>query len=261
MRRTWPWAACLGLLLAWCGAAQSAAPAVANLRQPVFMSVVIDDLGQNLSRDRHVFDLPKGVALAILPDTPHAAELAREAHQRGRPILLHMPMDPAGGPFAWTPGLPADELSRRLQAALDTVPYVQGVNNHEGSRMTADRAAMTLLVATLRERHLYLLDSRTSAATVAADEAQKAGLASLSRDVFLDNDATPDAVLAQLRSGIALARKQGSAVLIGHPHPATLSTLAAELPKLRSQGIELVGPQWLIGERANRSVNLSQRQR
>lgn len=63
--------------------------------------MVIDDLGQNLARDRRVLDLPSGVTLAIIPETPHAAELAREAHQRGRTVILHMPMDPAGGP---TPG-------------------------------------------------------------------------------------------------------------------------------------------------------------
>ncbi|MBF3155192.1 divergent polysaccharide deacetylase family protein, partial [Pseudomonas aeruginosa] len=91
--------------------------------------------------------------------------------------------------------------------------------------------------------------------TVAASEAQRIGLASVSRDVFLDNEATPEAVSAQLQAGVALARKQGSALLIGHPHKATLDVLARELPKLRAQGIELVPPQMLIGERGNRNVN------
>ena len=197
-------------------------------QRPPLLTVVIDDLGQNL---------------------------AREAHQRGRTVILHMPMDPAGGPYAWRPELTQEERARRLDAALAKVPFVQGLNNHEGSRMTAVRPAMAWLAEELQRRGLYLVDSRTSAATVAASEAQRIGLASVSRDVFLDNEATPEAVSAQLQAGVALARKQGSALLIGHPHKATLDVLARELPKLRAQGIELVPPQMLIGERGNRNVN------
>ncbi|SDK68827.1 hypothetical protein SAMN05216189_104738 [Pseudomonas delhiensis] len=218
------------------------------------LSVVIDDLGQNLARDRQVFELPPAVALAIMPDTPHAAELAREAHQRGRTLILHLPMDPAGGPYAWRPDLPRAELARRLDAALAAVPFVQGVNNHEGSRMTADRAGMDLLMGTLQERHLFFLDSRTSAATVAAAEAQKRGLASLSRDVFLDDQPDEASIARQLQTGVALARKQGSALLIGHPRPATLRVLLRELPKLKAAGIELVKPDLLIAERGNRAM-------
>ncbi|MGV8630266.1 divergent polysaccharide deacetylase family protein, partial [Pseudomonas aeruginosa] len=89
--------------------------------------------------------------------------------------------------------------------ALAKVPFVQGLNNHEGSRMTAVRPAMAWLAEELQRRGLYLVDSRTSAATVAASEAQRIGLASVSRDVFLDNEATPEAVSAQLQAGVALA--------------------------------------------------------
>lgn len=221
--------------------------------QPL-LSVVIDDLGQNLPRDRQVFALPAPVALAIMPDTPHAAELAREGHQAGRTLLLHLPMDPAGGPYAWQPELPPEELSKRLAAALQAVPYVQGVNNHEGSRMTANRPGMALLMQALQERHLFFLDSRTSAATVAAAEAQKLGLASLSRDVFLDDQPDEASIARQLQAGVELARKQGSALLIGHPRPATLAVLARELPKLKAAGIELVEPTLLIAERGNRAM-------
>ena len=194
-------------------------------QRPPLLTVVIDDLGQNLARDRRVLDLPPGVTLAIIPETPHAAELAREAHQRGRTVILHMPMDPAGGPYAWRPELTQEERARRLDAALAKVPFVQGLNNHEGSRMTAVRPAMAWLAEELQRRGLYLVDSRTSAATVAAAEAQKIGLASLARDVFLDDDPSEAAVLEQMQRGLALARKQGTVVMIGHPKPATLAVL------------------------------------
>ncbi len=113
---------------------------------------------------------------------------------------------------------------------------------------------MAELMQVLQERHLLFLDSRTSAATVAAAEAQKIGLASVSRDVFLDNEATPAAVAAQLAEGVRLAQRQGSAVLIGHPHPATLAVLAQQLPQLKAQGVEVIDLPQMIALRANRAM-------
>ncbi|BCD85253.1 hypothetical protein PSm6_16600 [Pseudomonas solani] len=223
-------------------------------RQHPRLTLVIDDLGQTPERDRRVLALPGPVALSIIPDAPHATQLANTAHAAGKTVMLHLPMDPAGGPFAWHPGMPVDELQRRLDAALRVVPHAQGLNNHMGSRMTAQPQAMAWLMHRLQGDHRFFIDSRTSAATVAAAEAQKIGLASLSRDIFLDDDMHPDAVAAQFAAALKLARKQGSAVMIGHPHPATLALLERELPRLKAQGFELIGVQQMIALRSNRAM-------
>ena len=117
--------------------------------------------------------LPGPVTAAIMPDTPHATEFAREAHRAGKIVILHMPMAPATGPFAWHPELPIEELEKRLNAAFKVVPYTAGINNHMGSRMTAQPAAMAWLMGDLQRRHKFFVDSRTSAQTVAAAQAQK----------------------------------------------------------------------------------------
>jgi polysaccharide deacetylase 2 family uncharacterized protein YibQ len=219
-----------------------------------YLSLIIDDLGQNLPRDRRVLALPGPVTAAIMPDTPHATEFAREAHRAGKIVILHMPMDPATGPFAWHPELPVDELEKRLNAAFKMVPYTSGINNHMGSRMTAQPTAMAWLMAALQRRHKFFVDSRTSAQTVAAAQAQKIGLASVSRDVFLDDERTEVAILTQLQTAISLARKQGSAVMIGHPYPQTLAVLERELPKLKAQGIEWIDIRQMISVRGNRAT-------
>ncbi|WP_367598625.1 divergent polysaccharide deacetylase family protein [Pseudomonas fulva] len=216
-----------------------------------YMSIIIDDLGQSPERDSRTLALPGPVTMAIMPDTPHATDFARQAHKAGKTVILHMPMDPATGPYAWHPGVPLDELARRLDAALVKVPYAAGVNNHMGSRMTAQRDAMTWLMGELQRRGLFFVDSRTSAATVAAAQAQAQGTANVSRDVFLDDERTPEAITRQLHQGIALARKQGSAVLIGHPYPQTLEVLERELPNLMRQGVKLINLQQMIAERSN----------
>ncbi|PVZ43088.1 divergent polysaccharide deacetylase family protein [Pseudomonas sp. CC120222-01a] len=216
-----------------------------------YLSIIIDDLGQSADRDSRTLALPGPVTMAIMPDTPHATDFARQAHKAGKTVILHMPMDPATGPYAWHPGIQIEELARRLDAALAKVPYAAGINNHMGSRMTAQREPMAWLMGELQRRHLFFVDSRTSAATVAAAEAQAQGLAHVSRDVFLDDVRTTEAITAQLQQGIALARKQGSAVLIGHPYPQTLEVLERELPRLKSQGIELIPLRQMIAVRSN----------
>lgn len=230
-----------------------AAPAV-RAAQPAYISIIIDDLGQNLPRDRRALGLPGPVTLAVMPDTPHAAEFAREAHKAGKTVIIHMPMDPAGGPFAWRPDLPPTELQSRLDAAFKAVPYAAGMNNHEGSRMTSQPEAMALLMARLQARRMFFIDSRTSAQTVAAAKAQAIGLASASRDVFLDDTRTAEAISAQLDAAIRLAKKQGSALVIGHPYPVTLDVLERELPKLNAEGVQWIPVRQLIAERGNRAM-------
>lgn len=241
-------------LLAGVATAASAQPPKA------YISLIIDDLGQNSERDSRTLALPGPVTLAIMPDTPHATDFARQAHKAGRTVILHMPMDPATGAYAWHPELPITELARRLNSALLKVPFAAGVNNHMGSRMTAQPEAMTWLMGELQRRELFFIDSRTSAATVAAAKAQQAGLAHVSRDVFLDDVRTPEAIAAQLREGVALARRQGSAVLIGHPYPQTLQVLEREMPKLAGEGIELIELRQMIAERGNQAMPAHGRQ-
>ena len=222
--------------------------------QKAYLTLIIDDLGQNLPRDRRVLALPGPVTTAIMPDTPHATEFARESHRAGKVVILHMPMDPATGPFAWHPELPIEELEKRLSAAFKMVPYTAGINNHMGSRMTAQPVAMAWLMGELQRRHKFFVDSRTSAQTVAAQQAQKIDLASVSRDVFLDDVRTEAAILIQLQTAISLAHKQGSAVMIGHPYPQTLAVLERELPKLKAQGIEWIDIKQMISVRSNRAT-------
>ncbi|WP_422417938.1 divergent polysaccharide deacetylase family protein [Pseudomonas sp. GZD-222] len=245
------------LLLCLFGGAVIAAPAQQG---KAYMSLIIDDLGQSSARDSRTLALPGPVTMAIMPDTPHATEFARQAHKAGKTVILHMPMDPATGPYAWHPGTPLPELAQRLDAALTKVPYAAGINNHMGSRMTSQAEAMAWLMGELQRRHLFFVDSRTSAATVAAASAQSIDLAQVSRDVFLDDVRTPEAIVRQLQLGIELARKQGSAVLIGHPYPQTLEVLEREMPRLKSQGIELINIQQMISERSNQAMPAHGRQ-
>jgi hypothetical protein len=132
------------------------------------------------------------------------------------------------------------DVEKTFAAMLDTVPYAAGVNNHEGSLGTADPQLMDELMPLLRERNLFFIDSRTTAATVAETAARSAGVATTRRNIFLDDQQSVPAIRKQFALAIHDARQKGSALAIGHPHPETLEVLNEMLPEAERQGVHLV---------------------
>jgi uncharacterized protein len=209
------------------------------------LAIIIDDLGSDLAPAEKILSLPYPLTLSILPGKEHSVEIAEEAFRRGDQVILHLPMEAEGN--AVKPeavelrvGMSAEEVDSVVSDMLASVPYAIGVNNHEGSRATADPQLMAEVMSVLRARNLFFVDSRTTAATVAFDAASQAGVPAASRKVFLDDVEAREAVLGQLDLAARDATRDGSAIAIGHPHPVTLAALAEGLPKLQAQGIRLV---------------------
>jgi hypothetical protein len=133
------------------------------------------------------------------------------------------------------------QVDAQVQDDLAQVPLAQGVNNHEGSKASADPRVMKDVMGVLaRHGGLFFIDSRTNAKSVGAEEAGDAGIATASRDVFIDNKATIDDTEASLREAAAIAKRHGSAIAIGHPRPTTLEAVKAMIPELQAQGIDFV---------------------
>lgn len=201
----------------------------APVRTPA-VAIVIDDLGADAIHTREATELPRAVALSFLPYPADTPRLAREAARAGHEILVHVPMEAVGahdpGPYALTTGLPPAEIVRRLDWALSRVPFFVGINNHEGSRFTADRDNLAVVMAHLSSRHVFFFDSRTTPDSQVLPVARAFGVASASRDVFLDDVATIDAVDVQLHALERRAREQGAAIAIGHPREITLDAVA-----------------------------------
>jgi polysaccharide deacetylase 2 family uncharacterized protein YibQ len=210
------------------------------------VAIIVDDLGRGLKQARQLLAIRQLVSFAILPIETHAAEVARLAHEAGREVMLHTPMEPQGYPVidpgddALLVGYPDAELRQRMETLLARVPYVTGINNHMGSRFTEDERAMNVVMAVLRERRLFFVDSLTSGHSVGTATANQAGVPILRRDVFLDNVAEVEPIVRELRRLADKARRNGGAIGICHPYPETLKALQMELPKLAAQGVEFV---------------------
>lgn len=231
-----------------------------GLRPPA-IALIIDDLGNQVSPGKHAINLPGPVAMSFLPGEKHTAELARLAYDNDKEVMLHLPMQALGqeARHHHAGELMADmqqpEFLDTLARNIATVPHVSGINNHRGSLLTQSSGDMVWLMQALHDHgELFFIDSRTTAETVAADMAQAYGVPSASRNVFLDNEPTPQAIRKQFHELVSRARRDGTALAIGHPHPATLAVLAEELPRLEEQGLQLVPVSQLIARQLERRL-------
>jgi uncharacterized protein len=214
------------------------------------MALVIDDMGGNWELSQAMLALlPPEATLAVFPFVPQARELALQARKEGHEVLVHLPMEPHGegrtapsaGATALRVGQNAEELARNITASLMPLDGVaMGVNNHMGSRFTEWPDGMRHLLVRLQQEGLLFLDSKTAANTATRGARQGLTLPVLTRDVFLDHVETEAAVRAQLQRAVALAKQRGRVIVIGHPLPATLAVLQADLPGLVSSGVVLV---------------------
>jgi uncharacterized protein len=215
------------------------------------LAIILDDLGSDRAAAEAIFALPYPLTVSVLPNHVHSVEIAEEAHRRGYQVMLHLPMEAVGQGKPESqelrPGMSGRDVNALVDGFLRAVPDVAGVNNHQGSQSTADVKLMDELMPVLREHRLFYIDSRTTAATVAYDAAQRAGVQSGFRNVpFLDDVAEVAAVRKQLRLALREAGEKGAAIAIGHPHPATLKALAEVLPEANSKGVQLVTASELV---------------
>jgi polysaccharide deacetylase 2 family uncharacterized protein YibQ len=222
--------------------------------EPVHAALVVDDLGYSLARGQRALALPVSATYAILPYTPYATELAERANRIGKEVILHLPMaaddgrDTGPGTLRVSNGVPS--VYRLLHDALATVPHAAGISNHMGSKATRDPSLMRPLMRALAKLGGYFLDSRTTSETIACHTAVENAVPAIERDVFLDVDPAHSAMQFQWRRWQQLARRQGTAVAIAHPHLETLAFLEEMLADPAVQRMKLVPLSRLLKHRA-----------
>ena len=208
------------------------------------VAVLIDDMGYNLRIDNAFLKLEAPLSFSFLPDGPYTPTLARKASNIGKDVLIHLPLEPANGKLDPGPGvlcldMDFDPMLRILKKDLDAVPCAIGVNNHMGSRFTANKRAMEFILAEIKRRDLFFIDSRTTKDTVAYVTAKAMGIPAAERAVFLDHDPGKKSIREEMKRLVKLSIKRGCALAIGHPTPNTLEVLHEDLPRL-SKRVRLV---------------------
>ncbi len=209
------------------------------------IALIIDDMGLDKRRSERVLQLPGPLTISFMTYAEDLARQTEEAHARGHELMMHVPMEPLGegidpGPGALLDNLSLADLRKQVDEDLARFDGYVGINNHMGSKFTAYAPGMQVVMEELRRRGLLFIDSLTTDHSVGLALAQRAGVPTAGRNVFLDNEADLAAVNAQLSKLEEIARKKGNAIAIGHPRDATIAALAAWLPTLARKGLVLV---------------------
>ncbi|CAO95132.1 Putative periplasmic protein of unknown function [Erwinia tasmaniensis Et1/99] len=215
------------------------------------LSIVIDDFGYRPTQEQQVLQMPAAISVAVLPNAPHAREMATKAHQSGHEVLIHLPMAPLSKqPLekdTLRPDMSAEEIARIIREAAAAVPYAVGLNNHMGSAMTSSLPGMQKVMQVLSHYNFYFLDSMTIGNSQASRAAAGTGVKVVKRRVFLDDSQNEADIRVQFARAVHLAQRDGSAIAIGHPHPSTVRVLQQMLPTLPAD-ITLVRPSQLLNE-------------
>lgn len=208
------------------------------------LAIVIDDWGYHTKVLQQMQNFPGRLTIAVFPGLQYTSLCAETAFAAGHEVIMHLPMEAerkmpmlAGTLLV---GMPLGEVSSLIDQHAATIPHMLGLNNHEGSKATADTNLMRTVCEWIKGHGGYFLDSKTSAASVGEAEARRAGIPYAARRVFLDNVDEPKAIEMSLREAVAIAIKTGSCIAIGHPRENTMAVITRLVPEIENQDVDLV---------------------
>jgi hypothetical protein len=213
------------------------------------VALVIDDWGYNLDNLPTLQKIDRPITISILPNLTYSTQIAEEARQRKCEVILHLPLEPhkeqhqnkfriESGTILC--GMPKREVIEQLNRALRSVPYISGVSNHMGSKATEDEKLMKIIFKEIKEKNLYFLDSLVTNKSICKSLSKKMRLKFAQRDIFLDNEEELEYIKRQLQSLVLLAKKDGSAIGVGHDKEITLNVIKEVISQLEGEGIKFV---------------------
>lgn len=210
------------------------------------LAVIVDDCGYDMSSVRTLLNTGLPLNFAVLPYKPYSSDVLEMIKSDGRVAMLHLPMEPVDrsamseGSSTICTDMSKDKILELTRKAINSLPGVSGVNNHQGSKATADSATMTTVLQELRKQDLFFVDSRTSSKSVARDKAVAMGVPTARNDIFLDNSSDVQAIRKQIYKAMDIAEKNGSAIAICHARPNTAKAWSMYAEEIKNTGIELV---------------------
>lgn len=236
-------------------AVEEETPAAAIEKKPGGkLFIVIDDVGNNLSDLQTFLNLKVPLTFAVMPGRAFSEESVKLIREAGLDIILHQPMEPVGGQNpgdgAITTGMDQNEIYRILDKNLAAYPAIKGMNNHMGSKVTADLPTMKAVMSYLKQKDMFFLDSVTTNQSVAEEVASAVGVPFAKRNsIFLDNDVDKASVEKAFYSGTEVASAKGAAILIGHVKTGALAEVIADASaELEKKGYTFYGLSFLFKE-------------
>ncbi|MDQ6993974.1 MAG: divergent polysaccharide deacetylase family protein [Mariprofundaceae bacterium] len=204
------------------------------------IALIIDDMGYDVHALERLLAFSIPLTISILPNGPHAVRVANMTHQAGQMVMLHLPMEPMGEHYRnrmdnsfLRVGMDETTVRKMMLADLARIPYIEGINNHMGSRLTSMIEPMTWVMQVCREKKLFFVDSKTSSKSLAATVAKQYGLSWGSRSIFLDDSVKLDALEKSWKKIERCVQRQQHCIVIAHPHRQSLDFLESKLSVLQ----------------------------
>ncbi len=244
-KRTWGAALLAACLFSFTAGAHALAPGASPAKAAgKKVAVVIDDFGNNMAGTDDILNLPVPLTVAVMPFLPSTKRDAEQAHRKGHDVFVHLPMEPVKGKRSWlgpgaiTTDLSDEEIRDRVRKAIDDVPHAIGLNNHMGSKATADERVMRAVLGVCKERGMIYLDSRTTHRSVAARIAKELGVPFLENELFLDAVYTVSHITRQMETLCRRMKDHPVCIAIGHvgpPGKKTASVLRRYIPRIQKE--------------------------
>ena len=205
------------------------------------VALIVDDIGYDRAVVKKFLSLNLPITLSILPKSPFTKSIVDEARKNHVEIMLHQPMEPFEyprinpGPGTLLTNMTPDELVQQLIQNLEEMPFVSGINNHMGSKMTANASQMRQVFSVLKQRNLFFIDSRTTEKTICRPSANLLQIPFGERDIFIDHFQDSDFIKKQLYELVRIATAHDFAIGIAHPYTKTYQVLKTCLPDLKQK--------------------------
>ncbi len=217
-------------------------PEIKNPELKGVIGIIIDDFGyRNDNVSDGFLEIDANMTYAIIPGHQYSTSFGEKAVNAGFEVIVHMPMENTGRTygeeeFVLKTDMDNDTMERRLKNALKQIPTAIGMNNHQGSKASADQGVMANVARVLKDKGLFYIDSRTTVETIGETTMEIFGVPTARRNIFLDNDDDEIKIEKQLMKLVKKSEKSGFAIGIGHVKPKTLKVLREKIPQLKRQG-------------------------
>lgn len=226
------------------------------------MAIVIDDFGNDMAGTDDILQLPIPLTIAVMPFLPTTQRDANWAKQKGHDVIVHLPMEPMKGKKSWlgpgviTTDLTDEEIRKRVKAAIEDVPHAIGINNHMGSKATADSRVMRIVLEVCKEQNLLYLDSKTTSKSVIPAIAKELGVPLIENHVFLDEIYRVSHISKQFKLLLKHLKYHHECIAIGHvgpPGKKTAAVLKTNIPVIQDSASfvlisDLVKPRLLLSD-------------
>ena len=208
------------------------------------LAIIVDDAGASVDVLKRMLEIDAKLTFAIIPNLNASSDSLTLIQSSGQQAILHLPMQPLdqsqAAPGHISVSMSNAEISAAVSRYMNSLPGIVGVNNHQGSRATADERVMRATLQPIKSKGLFFVDSFTNTASIAQQTARKVGVPTARNNGFMDNDSNVANIKSRFRQAAQVALKNGNNIVICHVRPNTAIALREVMPELKDMGVNMV---------------------